>query len=101
MLFTKRTFLKKIATLFDSIGFLAPFTIRAKILMQEMLTSGLDWDENLTEPLTKSACAWFDKLENLRLVQVPRCFLKNGMLACATSLHTFVDLSEDAYGAVV
>ena len=33
MVYTKRNFLKKIATLFDPIGFLAPFTIRAKILL--------------------------------------------------------------------
>ena len=34
--FTKRNFLKKIATLFDPVGFLAPFTIRAKTMLQEM-----------------------------------------------------------------
>ena len=33
---TKRNFLKKIATLLDPVGFLAPFTIRAKVMMQEM-----------------------------------------------------------------
>ena len=43
--FTKRNFLKKIATLFDPVGFLAPFTIRAKVMMQEMWTAGLEWDE--------------------------------------------------------
>ena len=37
--FTKRNFLKKIATLFDPVGFLAPFTITAKVMMQEMWTA--------------------------------------------------------------
>lgn len=101
ILFTKCNFLKKIATLFDPIGFLAPFTIRAKILMQEVWTAGMDWDEELTESLTQSTRAWFDDLEKLRLIQVPRYFGKNGQVACGTSLHTFVDTSEDAYGAVV
>ena len=32
---TKRNFLKKIAKLFDPVGFLAPFIIRAKLLLQE------------------------------------------------------------------
>ena len=36
MVYTKRNFLKKIATLFDPIGFLAPFTILAKMLLQDM-----------------------------------------------------------------
>ena len=101
MLFTKRNFLKKIATLFDPIRFLAPFTIRAKILIQEMWTAGFDWNEELTESLTRSARAWFDELEKLRLIQVPGYFGKNGQVACDVSLHTFVDASEDAYGAVV
>ena len=101
MVFTKCNFLKKIATLFDPIGFLAPFTILAKILMQEMWTAGLDWVEELTESLTRSAHAWFDEPEKLRLIQVPKYFGKNGQVACDVSLHTFVDASEDAYRAVV
>ena len=90
MLFTKRNFLKKISTLFDPIGFLAPFTIRAKILMPEIWTAGLEWDEELTEPLTKSARAWFGEV-----------FLMDKKTACTMSLHTFVDALENAYGAVV
>ena len=42
MRYTKRNFLSMIATLFDPIGFLAPFTIRAKILLQDMWTAGLE-----------------------------------------------------------
>ena len=60
--YTKRHFLKEIATLFDPIGFLAPFTIRAKMLLQQMWMAGLDWDEELTEPLTNAARAWFSEL---------------------------------------
>ena len=71
------------------------------MLMQEIWTAGLDWDEELTESLTRSARVWFDELEKLRLLQVPRYFGKNGLVACDVSLHTFVDASEDAYGAVV
>ena len=54
VLYTKRSFLKKIATLFDPVGFLAPFTIRAKLLLQDMWTAGLEWDYELTEPLATS-----------------------------------------------
>ena len=66
MKYTKRNFLSKIVTLFDPIGFLAPFTIRAKILFQEMWTAGLEWDQDLNEPLTSSARAWFDELKDLK-----------------------------------
>ena len=39
---TKKTFLKKIARLFDPLGFLSPFVIKAKKFMQEMLKAGRD-----------------------------------------------------------
>ena len=39
--FTKRNFLKKISTLFDPLGLLAPFTIRAKILIRKLGVEGL------------------------------------------------------------
>ena len=39
---TKRAFLKGIATLFDPLGFLSPYVIRAKKILQEMWESGAD-----------------------------------------------------------
>ena len=93
--YTKRNFLKQIATLFDPIGFLAPFTIRAKMLLQQMWIAGLDWDEELTEPLTNAARAWFSELPELTLLQIPRCLLVGGKQIDNVSLHTFVDASEN------
>ena len=45
--YTKRNVLTKVALLFDPLGFLLPYTIRAKILLQMMWSCGLDWDEQL------------------------------------------------------
>ena len=101
MVYTKRNFLKKIATLFDPIGFIAPFTIRAKILLQDMWTTGLEWDEELTESLTISARAWFNELTDLKQLQIPRCLFQDKRASETISLHIFVDASENAYGAVV
>ena len=55
MIFTKRNFLKKIATLFDPIGLLSPFTVRAKILLQNMWMASLKRDEEMNESLAQSA----------------------------------------------
>ena len=76
MKYTKRNFLKKIATLFDPIGVLVPFTIRAKMLLQQMWMAVLDWNEELTESLTNTA-AWFSELPELTQLQIPR-FLSVG-----------------------
>ena len=70
--FTEGNFLKKIATLFDSLGLLAPYTIRAKMLLQEMWTAGLEWDDELPEPLIHAARAWFGELSDLKQLQIPR-----------------------------
>ncbi|XP_078360456.1 uncharacterized protein LOC144644785 [Oculina patagonica] len=100
--FTKRNFLKKIATLFDPVGFLAPFTVRAKVMMQEMWIAGLDWDELCPGELIHRSREWFCELEELPVIKVPRC-LRFGpeQVALSETLHTFVDASQDAYGAVV
>ena len=40
--FTKRSVLKKTATIFDPLGFLIPFTVRGKLLMQEAWTEAVN-----------------------------------------------------------
>lgn len=70
MKYTKRNSLRKIATLFDPLGLLAPFSIRAKILLQEMWTAGLEWDEEMNTTLINSAQTWFRELHDLKQVQV-------------------------------
>ena len=101
MKYTKRNFLKKIATLFDPVGLLAPFTIRAKILLQDMWTAGLEWDEEMDESLSNSARSWFTELHDLQRLKIPRCLQEIEQEIQAVTLHTFVDASEEAYGAVV
>ena len=70
---TKRNFLKKIAKLFDPVGSLAPFIIRAKILLQEMWAAGMDWDDLFLGDLASKAGKWFKELEDLPTIKVPRC----------------------------
>ena len=100
MSYTKRNFLRKIATLFDPIGLLAPYTVRAKLLLQEMWMAGLEWDEELGDTLINTAQAWFQELTVLTQLKIPRCLLEKGKAVDTVTLHTFVDASENAYGAV-
>ena len=97
---TKRNVLKKIATLFDPLGFLSPFTVTAKILMQEMWIIGVDWDDSLPSDIVKKVNVWFLELEQLSKVRIPRS-LQQKYTVIKVSLHTFVDASQKAYGAVI
>ena len=53
------------------------------MLLQQMWMAGLDWDEELTEPLTNAAWACLTQL------QIPQCLLLGGK-QIDVSLHTFV-----------
>ena len=97
---TKRNFLKKVATLFDPLGFLSPFIVRAKVLMQELWIHGLDWDEKLPTELSTKVMSWFEELILLPTIKVQRCLQLKKQVRLM-SLHVFTDASEDAYGAVV
>ncbi|KAL9987044.1 hypothetical protein ACROYT_G001279 [Oculina patagonica] len=94
----KRSFLRKIATLFDPLGLLSPYTIRAKVVIQEMWASGVDWDEPVDRRLSLKATQWFDELSVLPTLHIPRC-LRNTAAVKSVTLHTFVDASQEAYGA--
>ena len=44
---TKRKILSQIARIYDPIGFVSPFLVRAKIKLQELWEEGVDWDDEL------------------------------------------------------
>ena len=96
---TKRIILSKVAGVFYSLGLTSPFTIRAKILLQDMCTKGLNWDEPIDHELSIRARDWLSELENLQELNVPRC-LQESKLEKSISVQTFVDASNEAYGAV-
>ena len=95
--FTKRNLLRKIASLFDPLGFLSPYITEAKLIMQDVWLSGVTWDERLLDENAERAKQWFSELEELPKIKVPRCFHLN---AKEFSIHVFTDSSEMAYGAV-
>ncbi|XP_064627878.1 uncharacterized protein LOC135487738 [Lineus longissimus] len=99
---TKRTFLQKLAKVFDPMGFISPYIIRGKILMQEIWTTGVGWDDRNLECLEQKAQCWFDDLRDLGLIKIPRCLrLDSTEKLLSIEVHAFSDASQDAYGAVL
>ena len=98
MKLTKRNVLSTIATIFDPLQFLAPFTIRAKVLMQEIWLAGIGWDDILTDDLIAKWRRWISELHRLSHVTIPRSLrLPN---PSHTRLHVFSDASKEAYATV-
>ena len=96
---TKRSILGRVAAVFDPLGLASPFKVRAKILIQDLWSMGLGWDEPITREISVRVKEWFLELEELKEIKVPRS-LRKPKVEKSTSVHTFVDTSKDAYGAV-
>ena len=97
---TKRIVLSKVSTIFDPLGFLAPFVIRAKIGIQMCWRLGVGWDDPLPENMAASwKKNWIEELKQLELT-VKRCYREEKKILVEASVHTFSDASEQAYGAV-
>ena len=99
---TKRNVLKSIAKVFDPLGFLAPYVITAKILMQQLSKRKLDWDTELTGDLLSTWKEWIDGLEIANTLRIPRHLVSNTSFSqLEMELIGFSDASLQGYSATV
>ena len=98
---TKRNVLKKTATIYDPLGFLAPYVVRAKILIQQAWVEAAGWDLPLPVHHQEQWRSWFQESTDLEGIRIPRCLKERQCTAVKASLHTFSDASEAAYAAAV
>ena len=98
--YTKRTALSLIAKLFDVLGLISPYTLRAKLIMQSCWTTpGLDWDSVLPTLLQQEFKAWAKELHLLSTFSIERCMTpRNGQI---TEICTTADASGRAMAACV
>ena len=97
---TKRNVLSKVATIFDPLGFVCPYVIVAKILLQELWTRGYDWDDEVQDEIANKIRNWLEQLKSLKEVKISRC-LRSPEPVKSKRIVTFVDASQQAYGAAV
>ena len=97
---TKKAVLSKVGQIFDLFGFLAAFTIRAKILIQKLWQKKLSWDEPLPEDNAKEYQEWVEELSEIESIKVPRCPFLTVEPPYSIQIHRFCDASENAYAAV-
>lgn len=96
---TKREVLRIIMSIFDPLGLLSPFTLRSKILMQEIWRSGIFWDTQLREEEHAAWLSWIAQLGDMRKCIVPRCLTPEYDQDATAQLHVFCDASLAAYAA--
>ena len=88
-------------SIFDPLGMLNPFTIQAKILLQNICRRGTGWDEPIDKIDESEWIAWLNDFSLVKNYQVPRCLFQFDFDPSSVELHTFCDASETAYAAVV
>ena len=90
-----------VSSVYYLLGFISPFILPAKILLQELCKKKLDWDDRIPDKDLKRWNAWLEALPKLEYFSVGRCFkpLDFGEVV-SSQLHHFSDTSEVAYGAV-
>ena len=99
--FTRRGILSTVCSIYDPLGFAAPFVFQAKLFLQDLCRKKLDWDDVISEEDQKRWKAWLEDLLQLEKVVINRC-LKPANFGKITSrqIHNFSDASQVGYGAV-
>ena len=97
---TKRNILRKKATIFDPLGFVCPYVVVVKILLQELWMQAYGCDDKVQDEIANKIKGWFEHLKGLAEVKIPRC-LRSLEAVKSKRIVTFVDASQQAYGAAV
>ena len=98
---TRRAVCSLIACTFDVMGWYSPALMPAKLLLQELWTLKLAWDNPLPDDLQSRWRNWASELPLLAEHSVQRHMGSSTTKVVHRALHGFSDASSKAYGGVV
>ena len=87
---TRRGVLSVLSSIYDPLGFGAPFLLKGKQIIQKLCQLNLKWDEDIPDEISNELLTWKENLPNLEMVYLGRCFKFLGfgkVVDC--SLHHF------------
>ena len=86
---TRRGILSTVASIYDPLGLIAPYTLREE----------MSWDDPLEGELYQSWTEWTSELEDLENVTIRRCYKPSNFGTVKNiELHYFSDASYSGYG---
>ncbi|XP_063391167.1 uncharacterized protein LOC134676697 [Cydia fagiglandana] len=98
---TKRGILSDVQKLFDPLGWIAPSTVMAKMLMQRLWLEKVSWDECVSPELEEEWKQIRDDFENVKDIKMDRWLGTTDSEEEKIQIHGFSDASMRAYAAVV
>ncbi|XP_077069937.1 uncharacterized protein LOC143722413 [Siphateles boraxobius] len=100
---TMRYVYQVLASQYDPLGYIIPFTTRAKVLVQRLWDKKREWDDPLLpSDLLQAWHEWEEELQYLNKIAIPRCYTSTELdsKVCKRDVHIFCDASNHAYGSV-
>ncbi|KAL7882808.1 hypothetical protein SRHO_G00004660 [Serrasalmus rhombeus] len=97
---TRRGVLSTVASVYDPLGFVAPFILVGKQILQALCRDKIRWDEDLPEHILPQWESWLKDLPHLAALKIPRSYLPSSFgEVMLYELHNFSDASLSGYGA--
>ncbi|XP_045574418.1 uncharacterized protein isoform X2 [Salmo salar] len=96
---TRRGVLSTVASVYDPLGFVAPFVLAGKQILQQMCRDKIDWDEPIPDDLRFQWEFWLQGLQKLSEVRIQQGYLPSSFKEVQSyELHHFSDASTSGYG---
>ncbi|XP_055550504.1 uncharacterized protein LOC129733001 [Wyeomyia smithii] len=96
-LLSKRMILSEIAKIFDPLGLVGQVVTAAKLIMRELWTFNLGWDQPVPTELANLWTDFHKQSNHLNDLTIPRWILSERTYT--VEIHGFADASDLAYGA--
>jgi len=98
---TRRTILSIVNSIYDPLGFISHFVLKAKQILQRLCHEKYGWDEIIPDGIVRPWQRWITELDQLSRFEVDRCMKPENFGVVKTAdLHHFCDTSELGYGTV-
>ena len=98
---TRRGILSLVSSVYDPLGFAAPFILIAKEILQNLCRMNLCWEDPIPEDHLRRWETWLKELRKLENLKLNHCFRPSGFSdVVKTELHHFSDASQQGYSAV-
>ena len=96
---TERLILSKVAQIFDSLSFISPVVIRAKMVLKELWLHKLNWDDLLPPQITTKWLIIREDHTSLTRLSIPRWF--DTWQDSTVEIHGFSSASPPLMSAVI
>ena len=83
--------------MFDPVGLVAPYKVRARLFKDIWKISGQSWDDELPEDIRNKFLEWHSGLPLLGQLTIPRCYFTEPV--DQIEHHVFGDSSQDIFCA--